>query len=92
MRLQELLLSLHLAHIDVRWISPWSSSSKHGSLSWMEMLVHFSVIYNVTAIVVVLNMLLMLMVRVEVASGNSSPSIVLWDIRCGMHAMVRWAH
>ena len=56
------------------------------------MLVHCSVIYNVTAIVVVLNMLLMLMVRVEVASGNSSPSIVLWDIRRGMHAMVRWAH
>ena len=56
------------------------------------MLVHCSVIYNVTAIVVVLNMLLMLMVRVEVASGNSSLSIVLWDIRRGMDAMVRWAH
>jgi hypothetical protein len=54
------------------------------------MLVHCSVIYNVTTIVVVLNMLLV--VRVEVASGNSYPSKILWDISRGMHAMVRWPH
>jgi hypothetical protein len=88
LRVQELLLSLHRTHIDVRWISAWSSS-KHGGR--MEMLVHCSVIYNVTTIVIVLN--LMLMVRVVVASGDSSPSIILGDIRWLVHSMVRcWAH
>ena len=67
MRLQELLLSLHLAQIDVLRIP---SPSKHSSLSRMELvLVHCCVIYNVTTIVIMLNLV---MVGVEVAT-------ILWN-------------
>lgn len=85
MRLQELLLPLHLTHIDVRWIYA-CSSCKHGGLR-MDMLVHCSIIYSVTTIDIVLNLLLLLMIRVEVACG-SSPSVILWDIRVGVHPMM----
>jgi hypothetical protein len=52
----------------------------------MEMLVHCSIIYSVTTIDIVLNLLL-LMVWVEIASGCSS-SVILWDIRVGVHSMM----
>ena len=58
----------------------------------MEMLVHCSIIYSVTTIYIVLNLLLLLMVRVEVASGSPS-SVILWDIRVVVHSvMLRGSH
>jgi hypothetical protein len=53
----------------------------------MEMLVHCSIIYSVTTIDIVLNLLLLLMVWVEIASG-CSPTVILWDIRVGVHSMM----
>jgi hypothetical protein len=53
----------------------------------MEMLVHCSIIYIVTTINIVLNLLLLLMVWVEIASG-SSPTVIRWDIRVGVHSMM----
>ena len=59
-----LLLSLHLAHIDV-WRIGSTSNSEKSCLDRRDMLVHCCVIYNVTTIFIMLSLV---MVGMKVAA------------------------